>query len=693
MIEPADRRVPISPQLAVRVASLGTVALVLFGIIFFRLWFLQVLSGDQFLAEATQNRVRNQPVQAPRGEIVDREGNVLVRNRKAIVLRLDTRELPEEERELAAEWGDGAQARANKPEGERGEPVAIPPPPPELAARFRRMGRATGLTVAQIQRRVVVGLYQEPLVPTVLTEDVTPAVRQYVAEYKKEFPGLEVKTVYLREYPYKTVGAQLFGQLGEITKDQRGTPRYKGVRLGSVIGQNGLERTYDQYLRGADGVEQIFVNAANRPIGARETKAPRPGRQLRTSLDLKLQRVGQSALARAGGGGKRGAFVAMDPYSGEVFAMGSAPTFDPNELVGTLTETRVKQLFGDDSGAPLTNRAVQSLYATGSTFKPVTALAGLAEGVITPDRVVQDNGVINLFPNEGKSGLRQNAGAEPFGSVNLRKALAVSSDIYFYVTGLETSNRGKQKALQTWARRMGFGRLTGIDTGGETTGVVPSRRWREALNRSEAECREGTRYPSGKPKAKGASCGIADGQGRPYSSGDDVNLSIGQGDLQATPLQVALSYAALATGGSVPTPHIGAGIEDEDGEPIQEIEPKPARKVKLPARGLEVIRAGLHDSASQPGGTSADVFAGWDQGRWPIYGKTGTAQYTNKPDQSWYVAYVPRSATNKKPILVVATVEGGGFGAEAAAPMVRQMLSQWYLERPGAFKVGGDASR
>lgn len=692
MIEPADRRVPISPQLAVRVASLGTIAFILFGIIFFRLWFLQVLSGDQFLAEASKNRVREQPVPAPRGEIVDRSGNVLVRNRKAIVLRLDTRQLPEEERELAAEWGDKAVARSEKPKGKRGDPVPIPAPPAELAARFARMGRATGLSVAQIQRRVVIGLYQEPLIPTILTEDVTPAVRQYVAEYKKDFPGLEYKSVYLREYPYKTVAAQLFGQLGEITKDQLGTARYKGVRLGSVIGQNGLERTYDQYLRGTDGIEQIFVNAANRPIGARETKAPRPGRQLRTTLDLKLQQVGQAALSRAGAG-KPGAFLAMNPDNGEVLAMGSAPTFDPNELVGTLTETRVKQLFGDDSGAPLTNRAVQSLYPTGSTFKPVTAFAGIAEGVITPQRIVQDSGVINLFPKEGESGRRQNAGAEAFGAVDLRKALSVSSDIYFYVTGLATSNAGRQKALQTWARKLGFGRLTGIDTGGEAVGVVPSRKWRDDLNQREADCRKGTEYPSGAKKPKGAGCGIADGTNRPYSSGDDVNLAIGQGDLQATPLQVALSYAAIATGGTIPTPHIGTAVEDENGEPIQEF-PKESRKVKLPAEGLATIRAGLHDAASQPGGTSADVFAGWPQDKFPIFGKTGTAQ-TSKGDQSWYAAYVrPANPTKKHgPLLVVGTVERGGFGAEAAAPMVRQILSQYYEGKAGDFKAGSDATR
>ncbi len=683
MIDPsADRRMPISPQLALRVASLGTVALVLFGIIFFRLWFLQVLSGDQFLAEATQNRVRKQPVPAPRGDIVDRAGNVLVRNRRAIVLRLDPRSLPEAERTLALGWGAKARLRAERPRGRRGPNVPIPPAPADLRARFARMRRVTGLSLAATQRLVVIGLVQEPFVPVILKEDVAPAVRQFVVEHQRRFRGVDVREVYLRDYPNGTAAAQVFGQLGEISKQQLGTKRYRGVPLGSVIGQNGLERTYDRYLRGVDGTEKIYVDASGRPVGAQERAvAPRPGRQLRTSLDLRLQKVAQAALARAAQG-RPGAFVAMDPYTGEVRAMGSAPSFDPNELVGRLSDARAAQLFSDASGSPLTNRAVSSIYSTGSTFKPVTALAAMSVGATDPSKVILD---------QGKAGIRQNAKGQAYGPVDLRKALAVSSDVYFYEIGKETFNKGGGHAIQRWAHRLGFGRLTGVDTGGETTGVVPDAAWRARLNRREKRCRRGTTYPSGTSKAKGAPCGIADGTDRPYSAGDDVNLAIGQGDLQATPLQVALSYAAIATGGTVPVPHLGVGIEDDGGRPILGLETKPARRVKLPAAGLQAIRDGLHAAASQGGGTSADVFAGWDQGRFPVYGKTGTAQ-TAKGDQSWYAAYVPRTPSNNRPLLVVGTIERGGFGAEAAAPMVRQILSQWFLNRPGPFKAGESAS-
>lgn len=688
MIDPtADRRAPISPQLAVRVAALGVVALVLFGIIFFRLWFLQVLSGDQFLAEATQNRVRTQPQQAPRGFIVDREGNPLVENRKAIVLQLDPREIPEGERTLAATWGDAMAERARRPKGSKGPQIAIPDPPPELRERFKRLRKVTDLTVAELQELVIVGLYQEPFVPVRLTEDVKPAVRNYVEEHRRDYRGVDVRTIYLRQYPNGRAGAQLFGTVGEITAKQVGTRRYRSVKQGSIVGQGGLERTYDQYLRGQDGVERIFVDAAGRPIGSTLAQRGRGGRQLRTSIDLKLQRSAQESLQRAAGG-RPGAFVAMDPYTGEVVAMGSAPSFDPNELARPLTQKRARQLYGPQSGAPLINRATSSQYPTGSTFKPVTAFAGLASRQTTPELVTNDRGFTQI--GIGPQGRRQNAGATAYGPVDLRKALQVSSDVYFYELGARIFNKGG-RALQTWARKLGFGRLTGIDTGAEAVGTVPSRAQRAKLNEAEADCRAGTKSPSGRAKAKGAPCGIADGSNREFNLGDNVNLAIGQGDLTATPLQVALSYSAIATGGRIPTPHLGVSVEDEQGKLIQKLKTDPARRVALPAAGLAAIRDGLHLAASEPGGTSAGVFAGWDQDRWPVFGKTGTAQVAATGlDQSWYAAYVPQTPTNTRPLVVVATVEGGGFGAAAAAPMVRQILSKWYTGEPGPFQAVDD---
>ncbi len=696
MIDPVhERRAPISPQLAVRVATLGVVAFVLFAVIFFRLWFLQGLSGDQYVAQATQNRVRQQPVQAPRGDIVDAAGNTLVDNRQAIVLQLDPQEVPDEELVLAAKWGDAAAARKRKPKGAQGRPVPIPAVPASLRERFVKLRKVTGLTVAAVQELVVVGLYRTPFAPVKLKTDVKPAVRQYVEEHRKEFLGLEARTVFVREYPHGPLAAQVFGTIGQITKKQVGRKRYRGLRQGSVVGQGGLERTYDRYLRGQDGVERFYVDAGGRQVGQTLARRGRVGRTLATSIDLDLQRVGQQALARAGGG-KPGAFVAMDPYTGEVKAMGSAPSFDPNIFSRPLTEKRFEELFAPSSRAPLTNRAVSSQYPTGSTFKIVTALAGLSKGLITPEQQINDPGRINLFPKD-PNGYRQNAKAEPNGAVNLRKALKVSSDIYFYLLGKDIFERGG-RALQDWSHKLGFGRLTGIDTGAETKGVVPSAEQRAASNKvlakAERKCRAGTRSLSGTPKAAGAACGISDLTDPPFTAGDDVNLAIGQGDLQATPLQVALAYSAIATGGKIPTPHFGREIQDDRGRLVSPLPVPPSRSVKLPAAGLTAIRDGLHQATSESGGTSFDVFKGWDQGRWPIYGKTGTASFNPpKEDQSWYAAYVPPSAQNRKPLLVVVTVEGGGFGAAAAAPAARQLFSQWYTGKPGPFTAGSSFAR
>jgi penicillin-binding protein 2 len=687
MIDPVhDRRAPISPQLAVRVAALGGLAFVLFAVIFFRLWFLQVLSGDRYVAQATQNRVRQQPVQAPRGDIVDAKGNTLVENRAAIVLQLDPKEIPDEELLLAAKWGDAAAKRKLRPEGKQGPPVAIPAVPPSLRTRFARLRKVTGLTSAQIQERVVVGLYQTPFAPVKLKTDVKPAVQQYVEEHLKRFPGLDAPTLFVRRYPHGQLAAQVFGTIGQLTKQQVGTKRYRGIRSGSIVGKGGLERTYDQYLRGLDGVEKFYVDAGGRQVGQTQARRGRVGRTLATSLDLDLQKVGQQALARAGGGVKPGAFVAMDPYTGEVKAMGSVPSFDPNEFSRPLTQKRSDEL-NNGAGAPLTNRAVSSEYPTGSTFKIVTALAGLSKGLISPDRVIDDPGRINLFPDD-PNGYRQNAKAQANGPVDLRKALQVSSDVYFYLLGKQLFERGG-RSLQDWAHKLGFGRLTGIDTGAETKGVVPSNAQRHAfnraLNKAERACRAKRRVPS---------CGYSDLTDKGFLAGDEVNLAIGQGDLQATPLQVALAYSAIATGGRIPTPHLGVEIQDDQGRVVSPLPKSSSRTVKLPAVGLQAIRDGLHLATSAPKGTSVDVFKGWDQNRFPVYGKTGTASFAPpKPDQSWYAAYVPRTATNRKPLLVVVTVEGGGFGAEAAAPAARQLFSQWFTGKPGAFTAGSSSTR
>jgi penicillin-binding protein 2 len=308
------------------------------------------------------------------------------------------------------------------------------------------------------------------------------------------------------------------------------------------------------------------------------------------------------------------------------------------------------------------------VYPTGSTFKPITALAGLTKGVVTPDTPINDPGCIAIGTREFC-----NAKQTAHGVVSLRKALQVSSDVYFYTLGRDTDSPAEP--IQKWGRRLGLGHTTGIDLPGESGGNVPDRKWRDRVGRREQRCRK----RRGIALTSIVGCGISDM--RPWSTGDNVNLSVGQGDVQASPLQMAVAYAAIANGGKVVRPHLGLQVEDEQGRLLQKIDRGNARRVRIDAGHRQAIMDGLHLAASAPGGTSTGVFAGWPHDRFPVFGKTGTAE-TSKGDQSWYVAYVPSPV---KPIVVAVTVERGGFGAEAAAPAARQLLSQWFFGRPGKF--------
>ena len=664
MIDPVgDRRPPISPQLAWRVALLGGIALALFAIVFFRLWYLQVLSGDQYLAEANDNQVRQERIQAPRGDVVDRNGETIVTNRRAIVVEISPAGLPEAEREAAATWGQRMTQRSLRPTGLKGEPKKIPDiPTQELRDRLRRLaGVLEDTTATEIQRRIIQSLAQVPYAPIRVETDVPRSVMNYVQERQTLFPSVTVEQVYLRQYPRTTLAAQMLGTVGEIQLKQLKWKHFRGVKQGTVVGQGGLEYQYDRYLRGTDGSREIQVDALGNPKGELREVAPKAGQRLKLSLDLALQREGQEALTGQGNpGGQPAAFVAMNPDNGEILGMGSYPSFDPNLLTKPITQERYDALFGEQAGSPLFNRATNGLYSTGSTFKVVTALAGLQSGTIAPATRVEDNGCVEIGDRKFC-----NAKSEPNGSVDMQQAIMVSSDVYFYLLG-QNLDAKKGQLLQKYARELGFGRDTGIDLPSEADGVVPDRAWRKLVGEEELKCRK---------KRKVASCGISDMRG--WNTGDNVNLAIGQGDLQATPLQLAVAYSTLATDGRVPTPHVGLEVENESGELIQRIERAPARRIKLDENARSVIMNGLKAAAMEDGGTSHDVFTDWPKDL-PVYGKTGTAQRTGKPDTSWYAAYVP-GGRGRSPIVVAVTVEECGcFGAEAAAPITRLILSQHF---------------
>jgi penicillin-binding protein 2 len=674
-----DERPPISPQLALRVALLGVVALALFAIIFFRLWYLQVLSGDQYLRQANDNRVRTERVQAPRGAIVDRRGRALVENEAATVVTLDPNVVPEEDRSAMSAYGQRAGQRAARPKGERGPPVPLPAPSPELRELEDRLAEVLGTSAKALHERIVASIVQTPYAKVRVKTAVPDSVRDFILERKRRFRGVDVERKYLRRYPQGTLAAQIFGTTGEVSPRQLKQDRFKGADQGTVVGQDGLEYQYDRFLRGVDGTRKIIVDALGRPKATQDGRDPVAGRQLRLSLDARLQQTAQEALRRWIGrsGGAAGSFVAMDPRDGSILAMGSDPTFDPRQLQRPMTQEQYEARFGEEAGSPLFNRAVLGLYATGSTYKPFTAIAAMQSGVATPETTIGDPSGCITFTSDGQEFC--NAGKEALGTRDMRSALAVSSDVYFYTLGYRMHSAGKEP-LQSWSHRFGFAQPTGIDLPGDQDGTVPDRAWRKRINDAEAKCRKEKGIPVGMNynvyAAARRGCGISDM--REFSPGDNIQLAIGQGDLQASPLQLARAYAALANGGKLVQPHLALAVEDANGSELQRIEPEAPKPVKMDPAALQAVRDGLRAAAGAEGGTSAAVFAGWPQDRLPIFGKTGTAERLNERDHSWYAAWVPHP---DKPIVVVVNVEKGGFGAEAAAPVAREILARWFNVR------------
>jgi penicillin-binding protein 2 len=634
-----ERRPTLTPQLAVRVAILGGIALAAFAVMFFRLWFLQVLSSDAYVKEAQGNQLREIRVQPPRGDIVDREGRVLVENRVGLAVELTPDKLSDD----------------------RGERRAL----------YRRLGKILDMRPRAIERRVNQQFEEVPFSRATVKQDVPIDVVMYIEERAEDFRGVEVDPVFLREYPHRELGAHLFGFVGEVSAEDLEDPHYSGVQSGDRVGRAGLEAEYDGFLRGTSGATRLQVDALGNLRRQLERKQPRQGSQLRLSLDLDVQRAGQEALESGTG---KGAFAVMDIHNGEVLALGSEPSYDPNLFAKVFRERDYKRLTADETGAPLSNRAVAAGYPTGSTFKLITATAALESGLITPDTPLNDPGklIIGNQPFE-------NAGGVAHGVLSLRQALTVSSDVFFYQLGRDMDHEGMP--LQHWARKLGLGHRTGIDLPEEGPGFVPGPKWRDRQFAKFDRCRDRT-----KPTQTELSLGVCGWQDRPWTVGDNVNLSVGQGDLAANPLQMAVAYAAIATD-RVVRPRLGQRIENSAGQVKQDIEAPRARKLGISAEYRQAILDGLRGAASEPSGTSTAVFETFPV---EIAGKTGTAEKGGgRADQSWYVALAPWPDPR---YVVAVTDEAGGFGADTAAPMARRILAELFNVDEQQLVEGGGPS-
>jgi penicillin-binding protein 2 len=649
---PEPRLPPNTSQLGLRVAVLGGVALVVFGIIFFRLWYLQILTGEQYVQQAAANTLRELPIAAPRGQILGRAGEVLVTSKVTNAVQI--------------------------------VPSELPPAGPRRRALYRRLGKLLGMsprTIVEIQRK---GHRELPYAPVTIKTAAGRGVLTVLGERQNEFPGVKQEPVSIRDYPQGAMAAQAFGYVSQVTEEEKqpGKPLYdhfKGVEPGAIVGQQGLEYQYERYLRGTPGKQPVEVNAENQVQQSNlpETK-PKVGYSLRLTLDLALQKEGEIALRKGmelahalGHPGNGAAFLAMDPRTGGILATGSYPSYNPNSFTKQLSKTELDEVEqigpGSESAipaAPLTNRATEGNYPTGSTFKPITAIASLEAGLLDP----------NASMGAGKCivapGGRQfcNAGEVDYGALGLVEALKVSSDTYFFEVGEHDNPHGP--VIQEMAHKLGIGRPTGIDLPNEAEGVLPSPQWRVKENRLQAKCERHHR----------TGCGYV-AEIRPWEPGDDMNLAVGQGDLQTDPLQMAVAYSTLANAfmdggeGVVPTPHLGMAIESPSGGIVQTLSFPPRRRIKLNDANVNLVMEGIHDAASETGGTSADVWSGWNQAKLPVYGKTGTAERAGQVEQAWYMCILPDAG---RPIVIAVTVEQGGFGDQAAAPVARLIASKWF---------------
>ena len=543
-----DRRPQMNNGLALRIAVIGGLTVALFAVLFFRLWDLQVLSAKKYLAEANNNRTRSFRVEAPRGEILDRNGKTLVDNRTSLALQINPQKLPLSSSHRRAEMA--------------------------------RLAALTHISPRQLRRTMREQLKVAAGAPITLRHDVGYDLVYYLQENQDRFPGVQVQRVFVRNYPGGTLAAHVLGTVGEVSEEQLKEPRYHHLQAGDQIGQGGVEETYDRFLRGKPGLTRIQVNALGQPTpgGQLVSKPPVPGDNLRLSLDSKVQAAGEAALASRG---LPGAFVTMNVQNGQILALGSYPTYDPSEFTKPLTQAQVNTLYRSTL-SPLTNRATEGLYPTGSTFKLITAMAALNSGVITPETTIVDNGALTVG---GES--FHNSGDAAYGALTLVPAIKVSDDVFFYTLGYRMWNTG---ALQHWAHLLGIGRPTGIDLPEQQVGLLPSKGWQER------EYRRG--------KVEG-----------PWSPGSNIQLATGQGYLQTNPLQMAIAYATVANGGTVVTPHVGMQVENPTGGILKEFEPPPRRHVDVNPTYRAAILEGMHEaaqsSAAPPTPSSAASRSRW----------------------------------------------------------------------------------
>ncbi|MFY9720648.1 MAG: penicillin-binding protein 2 [Candidatus Cybelea sp.] len=598
------------------VAFVATLALSLVALVA-RLIQVQLLDGDWYRAQALANQIRLIPVAAPRGLIADRHGIVMARSRPSFVVAL----IPTQVSDVRAELSSLA-AITDVSE----------------AALWGRLLHHRGVDYSDFAQVAA----NEPYGPIVLATDLPVPTVARLSEVLTDLPGVDLEVQPIRDYPQGPLGSHLVGYVGAITQDEFERLKGEGYSPNDVIGKDGLEFAYDRYLRGIPGGERVVVDATGAVVSnvKLRSKPAVPGDTLLTQIDWRLQRIVESALAdglrRFRGRGVTGAVVAEDPWTGGILALASYPNYNPNDFAAD----RWKRVSFDltNPSQPLFDRAIAAATPTGSTFKMVTGSAALTEGVVKVDQVIDDTGGWNCGGYYARD-----IAAGGLGDTTFVPALAASSDGYFFRLAWWLGN----ERLRRYALAFGLDAKSGIDLPGENEGNWPTNAW--------------------EMRAFGV----------PMEPSDACFLGIGQGAMQATPLQMANVASTVINGGTLFRPQIMREIRDPNGGLVARFAPRVIRQVPVTASALAAVRAGMA-RVTQPGGTAYGL--GIDG--LPYSGKTGTVETArgNGPNTTWFVAWAPTDRPHLA--LAVFVDRSGGYGATVAAPIARQILVEYFNKKP-----------
>ncbi|NGO48385.1 penicillin-binding protein 2 [Streptomyces ureilyticus] len=654
-----------TPRVQIRLVIIQILVFSLLATLGGRLWYLQIREGDAYAKEASGNHVQQVVSPAVRGSILDARGVPIADNETRLVVSASRTDLLKMKDDGEAVLTKLADVLGLKPK--------------DVMDKVRLCDSKTPQPCWN----------GSPYQPIPITDEATAKQALQIRERSEDFPGITAEPQAVRRYasPGDANTAQVLGYLSPVTDEEiKEAEKSESPYLRSdMVGRSGLERRYDQQLRGKAGVTRYEVDNLGRVMGEAKSDPAQPGANLVTSIDARVQRVAEYELQKAMKEARKefddntgenykadsGAVVVMESKTGRIVSMASNPSYDPNAWVGGISGKDYARLTGKKSNYPLLNRAIQGQSAPGSVFKVIPTAAAIKAGY-SFDGPYQCSSSYNIG-----SQVFKNFESKGYGPISLGRALEVSCDTVFYRLSHEEWKRDggnkPKKNANDWfyktAHQFGLGKETGIDLPNEVTGRVPDRQWKQDYWKANKDswCKTGKKSGDYAERIAYENCL----EGNRLRAGDSVNYSIGQGDTLVTPIQMATIYSAISNGGTMYDPTVGKAIVSADGKSVQEIAPKPHGKLPMSKQALGEIDEALEGVATR--GTAAWRFAdvGWPQDKIPMHAKTGTAEVYGKQTTSWFTTY-----TNE--YTVVMTISQGGTGSGASGPAVRNIYDALY---------------